>query len=48
VALAMQAAPVAPRDVPLGSIFEGAGAGLYSPQGTVVDWTATYAEAAPA
>lgn len=45
VALAMQPAPVAPRDVPPGSIFTGAEAGLYSPQGTIVDWSQPYAQA---
>jgi len=43
----MQAAPVASSDVPSSSIFAGdARSGtLYSPQGTVVDWTAAYAQA---
>ena len=49
VSLSMQAAPVAPRDIPEGSIFQGGSPHtglLHSPQGTVVDWAAPYAAAA--
>ena len=49
ISLTMQPAPIAPRDVPSDSIFAGdrpVGT-LHSPQGTVVDWTAHYAQTAP-
>jgi hypothetical protein len=49
VSLSMQAAPVAPGDVPRDSIFAGhtGSTMLYAPQGTVVDWTAHYAQGQP-
>lgn len=50
VSLSMQAAPVAPRDIPDGSIFQGGSQStglVHSPQGTVVDWAAPYAAAGP-
>ncbi len=49
VSISMQPSPVAPRDIPAGSIFEGdrpTGL-LHSPNGTVVDWAAPYAQAGP-
>lgn len=47
VAIAMQPAAVATRDVPPDSIFAGdrGGTPLYAPQGTVVDWSQPYASA---
>lgn len=47
VSISMQPSPVAPRDVPAGSIFAGdRPTGLLnSPNGTVVDWAAPYAQA---
>ena len=47
VSVALQPSPVAPADVPSGSIFaDGAFPGsLYAPQGSVVDWTAPHAQA---
>ena len=47
VALSMQAAPVAPRDVPQASVFAAHRDPdrLYAPQGSVIDWRAPYAQA---
>ena len=45
ISLPMQPVPVAPHDVPATSIFAGQGGVLYAPQGTVVDWSAPYAQA---